>query len=117
MSALTVLPDLTGADKTMPDPGNAGAIPLTKSHATVQLSSTAAETRSLRAPPDVGFELTLSLNTDGGDVVVTSAVELNSSANTVITLNDAGDFIRLVGIKKSGTLVWRTIVNAGCTLS
>lgn len=117
MSALTVLPDITSADKTTTDPGSGGAIPLITSHKQVELVSAATESRTLAAPPMAGFEITLVMKTDGGDITITSAVEVNLSGHTSIVFNDAGDIVRLVGINKGGTLVWRTLLNAGASIS
>lgn len=117
MSALTVFHDLTGADKTMTDPGASGAIPLTFSHKQVEIVTAAAETRTLRAPPHAGFEISLAMKTDGGNCVITSAAELNASGHLTITLDDVGDIVTLVGVNKAGTLVWRTLLNAGATIA
>lgn len=98
------------------DPGNAGAIAVTDS-GVCNLTSAGAETRTLAIPTFVGQRLTLCMDVDGGDVVVTVASAYNQAANTIITLNDAGDTINLVGCHIAGVRRWRLVNNDGCTLS
>lgn len=102
---------------TLTDPGNAGAIPVTATNGQVAIVTAGAETRTLAIPTHAGQRLILSMQTDGGDCVVTVAAAINMTGNTTITLNDASDSIELVGIVGSaGALLWRVVVNNGCTL-
>jgi len=100
------------------DPGDAEAIPLTAS-GTVAIVTTEAggETRSLAAPSFVGQELLLYMKTDGGDAVITCATGVNQTGNNTITMNDAGDTLRLVAIEVGSNKRWRVVVNDGCTLA
>lgn len=98
------------------DPGNAGAIPVTKS-GSVPLVTAGAETRTLAIPSAIGQTLSLYFQTDGGDCVVTVAQAINAAGNTIITLNDAGDSIHLIGINNGSALRWRVLANDGCALS
>jgi predicted RecA/RadA family phage recombinase len=98
------------------DPGNAGAIPVTAS-GTVAIVTAAAETRTLAAPSFVGQELLLYLKTDGGDAVITCATGVNQTGNNKVTLNDAGDTLRLVAVESGANKRWRVVVNDGCTLA
>lgn len=98
------------------DPGNAGAIPVTGS-GSCQLVTAGAETRTLANPTTVGQTLALSMKTDGGDCVVTAAAGVNQTGNTVLTFNDAGDVIVLVGIESGANKRWRVLSNDGVTLS
>lgn len=101
---------------TIADPGNAGAIPVTRS-GNCAITSAGAETRTLAIPGVAGIELALSLDVDGGDAVVTVASAINQTGNNTITLNDAGDTVVLKAVKKAGALVWRVLVNDGASLS
>lgn len=101
---------------TIADPGNAGAIPVTRS-GNCAITSAGAETRTLAIPGVAGIELALSLDVDGGDAVVTVASAINQAGNNTITLNDAGDTVVLKAVKKAGALIWRVVVNDGATLS
>jgi len=107
---------LTGVSAAIADPGDAGAIPVTRS-GNVAVTTAGAETRTLAIPTFADQTLTLSLDVDGGDAVVTVASAINQTGNNTITLNDAGDTVRLVGVQVAGALVWRVVVNDGAALS
>jgi hypothetical protein len=100
------------------DPGDGEAIPVTRA-GTCALTTTEAggETRTLAIPAKAGQRLSISLAVDGGDAVITAAAAINQAGNNTITLNDAGDYILLEGVKVGAGLVWRVTENDGCTLS
>lgn len=98
------------------DPGDAGAIPVTKS-GSVPIVTAAAETRTLAIPTAIGQTLTIFFKTDGGDCVVTVASAINAAGNNTITLNDANDSITLIGVHNGTALAWRVLVNDGASLS
>lgn len=98
------------------DPGDAGAIPVTKS-GYCSIVTAGAETRTLAAPLFAGQRITLTLKTDGGDAVVTVATGINQTGNNTVTMNDAGDTLSLVGVEVGSNKRWRTLHNDGCTLS
>jgi hypothetical protein len=77
-----------------------------------------AQTRTLPSPLNPGQELTIIMDTDGGgDCVVTSAAAINQAGNTIITLGDAGDMIRLAAATVGGVNLWRVVANDGAVLS
>ena len=98
------------------DPGNAGAIPVTKS-GSVAITTAGAETRAIAIPGLAGITLAISLNVDGGDCVITAAAAINQTGNNTITMGDAGDTIVLTAVLVGAALVWRVLVNDGCALS
>jgi len=98
------------------DPGDAGAIPVTRS-ADVAISTADAETRTLAIPGLAGITLAISLDVDGGDCVITAAAAINQTGNNTITMDDAGDTIVLKSVQVASALVWRVVVNDGCTLA
>jgi len=98
------------------DPGNAGAIPVTRS-GQVAITTAGAETRTLAIPTFAGQRLVISMDVDGGDAVITVAAAFNQTGNNTITLNDAGDTVELVGVQVGGALVWRNAFNDGAALS
>jgi len=98
------------------DPGNAGAIPVTAS-GHCEIVTAGAETRTLAAPTFNGQELLLSMKTDGGDAVITCATTVNQTGNNTITLNDAGDAVRLVAKQNGANLRWSVVSNDGATLA
>ena len=57
------------------------------------------------------------MKTDGGDAVVTCATTVNQTGNNTITLNDAGDAVRLVAKQNGANLRWSVVSNDGATLS
>lgn len=98
------------------DPGNAGAIAVTKS-GYCPLVSAGAETRTLAAPSFIGQRILLYLKTDGGDCVVTVATGINQTGNNTITFNDAGDTVELVAKENGANKRWTLVVNDGAALS
>jgi len=98
------------------DPGDAAAIPVTRS-ASVPITTAGAETRTLAIPGLAGITMSISMDVDVGDCVITVAAAINQAANNTITLNDAGDTIVLTAVQVASALVWRVVVNDGCTLS
>ncbi|MCL4196227.1 MAG: DUF2190 family protein [Phycisphaerales bacterium] len=104
---------LTGA---IPDPGDAGAIPVAQS-GYVPIVTAGSETRTLAIPTFVGQELLLFIKTDGGTCVITVASAINQTGNNTITMADVNDSIRLHAIDNNGTLAWRVVCNDGAALS
>ena len=98
------------------DPGNGAAIPVIRS-GVCAITTAGAETRTLAIPTADGQIMTLSMDVDGGDGVITVASAINQTGNNTITMNDAGDTIVLASIKKAGVRAWRVVVNDGCALS
>ena len=98
------------------DPGDAGAIPVTRS-GTCPLVTEGAETRTLAIPTFAGQLLNLGFKTDGGDCVVTAASGVNQTGNNTLTFADAGDEILLVAIENGAALAWRVVSNDGVALS
>ena len=109
-----IYPNIGGVQ--IADPGNSTkAIPVTRS-GVCAITTAGAETRTLAIPSFVGQRITLCLNVDGGDCVITVASAINQAGYTTITLNDIGDTVDLVGILRSGVRAWRVLVNDGATL-
>jgi len=100
--------DFSEVDWTLPDPGDAGALP-TNQTGIVELVSAASETRTLAAPTKSGLRLTLAFKTDGGDCVVTCATTVNVTANNTITFDTAGEMIELVSVPSGANFRWRAL--------
>lgn len=98
------------------DPGDAGAIPVTRS-GNVAITTAGAETRTLAIPAVQGITLALSCDVYVGDAVITVASAFNQAGNTTITLNTAGDTVVLTAVQVAGALVWRLVVNDGAALA
>lgn len=100
------------------DPGDAGAIPVTASGVVALVTTEAGgETRTLAAPTFAGQAMTLSLDTDGGDCVVTVAGGVNVTGNNTLTLDNAGEVIGLAAVSVGGALKWRIAHNDGVGLT
>jgi hypothetical protein len=81
------------------------------------LRSAGAETRKLAAPTQIGQELVIVMDVDGGDVVITSDVAVNIAGNNTLTFGDVGDFVILRSMCVAGATVWRIVENVGVALS
>ena len=115
---VTVEPDDTTARWVIDDPGDAKAIPVSKSGVCAITTTTAGgETRTLAVPSKVGDIITLTLDVDGGNCVVTAASAINQAGNNTITMGDAGDTISLIATQVAGVTAWRVLVNDGNALS
>lgn len=99
------------------DPGDAGTInPYDRDFAICRLVTTGAETRTLADPVADGQRLTLVMQTDGGDCVVTASSAVNDNSDTVITFNDVGDMLELRGVHDgASTFAWRVVGYEGVT--
>jgi len=99
------------------DPGDAGVIPVTRS-ATIAFTTTGVvDTRSLAIPSVAGVSLLFSFDVDVGDLVITAASGINVAANTVMTFDTIGQYIRLEAAQVAGVMVWRVIANDGVALT
>lgn len=93
------------------------AIPVTHS-GSFPITQAGAETNTLADPTYLGQTLTIFVDTDtSGARVITAASPINQAANTVITLTDVGDVIKLEAITIAGALKWRVVANDGAVLS
>jgi len=98
------------------DPGDAGAIPVTKS-GWCPIVTAGTETRTLAAPTFEGQELWLFIKTDGGTCVITAAAAINAAGNTIMTMADVTDTMFLKAVASGSTLVWRVVSSDGSALS
>ncbi len=95
---------------TIADPGNAGAIPVTVSGVCNLTTGGAGETRTIANPTFLGQRIGLNLNVDGGgDCVVTFASGINVDGDTVVTLNDAGEYLEVSAVLIAAALRWREV--------
>lgn len=99
------------------DPGDGGAIPVTKSGSVAITTTGVDDTRTLAIPGLAGITLAISLDVDAGDAVITVAAAINTTGNNTITMEDAGDIIVLTAVQVASALVWRVVANDTCALS
>ena len=118
MTAHRVLTDIYNADHVRLDPGDGGALKTQQfGFGLYQLQTAAAETRVLNAPLRAGIFLTICLAFDGGNCVVTSAVPINSTGNTIMTFADARSLVHMVSIESNGSFYWSIVGNDNVALS
>jgi hypothetical protein len=103
-------------DNPITDPGDAGAIPVTKS-GVCPMTSAGAETRTIAAPSFVGQQIALIDDVHVGNIVVTSATTVNQTGNNTLTFGAAADACVLTAMQVAGALVWRISFNDGVALS
>lgn len=109
---------LVRTEALIADPGDAGAIPVTRSGNCALTTAGAGETRTLAIPGAAGIELAISMDVDGGgDAVVTVASAVNQTGNNTITFSDAGEVSVLKAVQVAGALVWREVANDGAALT
>lgn len=93
------------------------AIPVT-ANGSLAITQNGAETNTLAIPTFLGQVLDIFVDTDtSGARVITSAQRINQAGNTIITLTEVGDYIRLVAITIAGALRWQVASNDGAALS
>jgi len=106
-----------GVAGTIADPGDGGDIPVTGDGVCPIVTTGVDDTRQLAIPSYIGQEITLCLNTDAGDAVITVASAVNQAGNNTLTAADAGDEITLKAISIAAALAWRVVSNDGVALS
>lgn len=100
------------------DPGNAGAIAVTRSGYVPLVTGGGGETRTVADPTAVGMILMLSLKTDGGgDAVVAFASPVNQTGNNRATFADVGDSQALISVEDGSDIEWREFQNDGAGLT
>ena len=114
--------NLYNAPKSMADPGNGGAIRVTEDLQILEMVSTGAETRTLKAPTKPGIRFVLRLMTDGGDILVTAENGFNVEGDTVARFADASVLLQLMSVEYSAgppkTYRWEVMEgNTGVTIS
>lgn len=118
MSGHRVMADLQRAGEFhgLNDPGDGEDIVIAPDGGgMIGIVTAAAETRTLKDPPARGIDLTIYMDTDGGNCVITADTSVNESGHTTITLSDAGQTIALRSIEIGGSPVWREVSNSGIT--
>jgi hypothetical protein len=103
-------------ERVIADPGNAGAIPITRS-GHVALVTAGAETRTLAAPTVAGRELLLYCKTYVGNCVVTCATTVNETGNNTITFSATGQSLKLTAVEEGSNFRWRLAQADGAALS
>ena len=114
MSVSNVPSEHARANWKLPDPGDVGALPNTKS-GSVALVSAAAETRTLARPSKVDLQLLLYLNTDGGDITITVTGGYDVGGSTSIVMGTVGGYVMLRAVEEGTTKRWQLMGYDGVT--
>ncbi len=103
------------ADWEITDPVDAGSLDNDKTGTVRMVSSGGSETRTLASPAKVGLRLTLVMETDAGDIVITVASPgYNEAGDTVLTFNNTGEWCVLESmLSATGTFCWRVTASEG----
>lgn len=118
MPGHNVLHDLFESDLSINDPDHLASFDIDRSPAYCDIVTTTLEYRTLNDPARPGLMLFLHMLTDGGDCTVVAASAVNSSGNTFITFNDAGDWCQLISISDgAGAYRWEVLASSGVSLS
>ena len=103
--------------ETIPDPGASGTFEVARS-GYCELTTTAAQTRTLPDPVFRGQILDLVFITDAGDCTITADSAINQTGNNTIVFSDVGEHLRLVGAwNATDGWEWKVIANDGAVLS
>ncbi|MCP4916858.1 MAG: hypothetical protein GY913_08015 [Proteobacteria bacterium] len=103
-----------GGAAALADPGDAAAIPVTRSATIAITTGAVGETNTVAIPGALGLKLVLVLDVDGGgDRVVTFASGINVGGDTVATLGTARQVLIVESIQIAGALAWEVTGNVG----
>ena len=107
MSEHNLPKQMSDAEWGIPDPGDAGAIPVRYGHCALDASG--AQTRTIAAPSRAGIKLGISGRTVGGTITVTVSAAYTEDGNTTFAITEVGQFIELVSVgpDSSGVFYWR----------
>jgi len=108
-SANSLAPVGAATIRTLPalaDVANGAALPVTVS-GYIPIVTAGAETRTLAAPTYIGQELLIYGKTLVGACVITCATTVNEAGNTIITLTNTGESVRLIAVEEGATIRWR----------
>ncbi len=81
----------------IPDPGDGGAIDVSRSGFCDITTTGVDDTRTLGDPSFRGQEIMITFVSDGGNAVITAASPVNQAGNTIITFSDIGESCVLRG--------------------
>ncbi len=117
MTAHRALADQLIAEYEQVDAFDGDALVPDRSPAIIEIRTNDAETRTLPDPENPGLRLTLCMEKDGGDCVITASNPVNQAGNNTLTLDDEGETIDLVAVRIDGAMRWRVVGNDGVDLS
>ena len=106
MSAHNLPEQMAQSDWIIADPGDTGSIDVRKS-GVCNMTSAAAETRTLPIPSFVGQWIGLGCDVFVGAITVTVTGGMNNTGSTTLAFGAAGTYAHLTGVLIAGVLRWR----------
>lgn len=97
------------------DPGNGGTISPTMWGQQFLLKTTSVQTRTLARPSSAGILVSVVLETDGGDCLMTVTGGYNAAGDTSILFQNAGDMVVFISVKVGTNYEWLLVGNQGTT--
>jgi len=104
---------LLRSNYNIPDPGDTNTIRANKQLGVAEITTAAAETRTLAQPTKEGMLCAVVLDTDGGDLTLTVTGGYNADGDTAIVYDDAGDFVMFLSIKVGSSYYWGVVAQRG----
>lgn len=95
------------------DPGDTKTLVPCRWFQHFNITTAAAETRTLAAPEADAQLVFVELEVDGGDLTLTVTSGYNAAAETTLTFDDAGDWVLLHSIKVGSSYYWRVLASGG----
>lgn len=113
VNARRILNAIRDADHVLNDPGAGGLIDPFGDLQICELTTSAAESRTLANPTKAGIRLTLRMKTDGGDCTITVGNGVNVDGDTQAVFANVGDQLELISVSTEIGFRWEVLVNAG----
>lgn len=113
VNARRILNAIRDADHVLNDPGAGGLIDPFGDLQICELTTSAAESRTLANPTKAGIRLTLRMKTDGGDCTITVGNGFNVDGDTQAVFANVGDQLELISVSAETGFRWEVLVNTG----
>lgn len=113
VNARRILNAIRDADHVLNDPGAGGLIDPFGDLQICELTTSAAESRTLANPTKAGIRLTLRMKTDGGDCTITVGNGVNVDGDTQAVFANVGDQLELISVSTETGFRWEVLVNTG----
>lgn len=102
------------------NPGDGGLLIADRGCGVCHIVTTAATAIDVQAPYKPGVYLTIILETDGGDCVLSFTDGINATGNITATMAEASDLLHLISVTDATADTghkWWLITNLNCSLS
>ena len=117
MSAHRVLHDMLRAPFRIASTTNAETLHVSRWGGVFEVTTAAAETRTLPVPTKPGMECMVVLDADGGDLTLTVTSGYNQAGDTAIVFGTAGDWAIFKSVEIGTNYRWRLVAQEGTDAS